>query len=244
MKKAKTKLGASLRAARLQAGMNQADVAQRLSVAPATVSNWETGRSRPNDGQREELDTFLRAFDGVEAGTEPLVMSYSAWLARERNKREMTVYELAKKSGISEQAIYSIESGKSANPQTKTRVALGKALGEREPDDVASATVEAALIPDLGSLIDFDTSDAGTWPREPGVYVFYDISDRPIYVGKAANIKQRIGQHVEKFWFKPPIVERGSYIRIDDENLRSQVEKILIGFLKSNAVINRQLVVR
>lgn len=244
MKTAKTKTGARLRSARIQAGMNQADVAKRLSVSGATVSNWETGRSKPNTGQLAELEEFLRALDGVTGGNEPLVMPYTAWLARERNQRGMTVYELASKSGVSEQAIYSIESGRSTNPQTKTRKALGRALGAKEPDEVAVAAVESALIPNLGSLVDFDTSQSQTWPRDPGVYVFYDISDRPIYVGKAADIRQRIGQHQEKFWFKPPIVERGSYIRIDDENLRSQIEKILIGFLKSNAVMNRQFVER
>ena len=69
------------------------------------------------------------------------------------------------------------------------------------------------------------------------MYVFYDISDRPVYVGKAAVIRDRVRNHYEKFWFKSPIVDHAAYIEIQDERLRTQIEQILIKFLKSNAVL-------
>jgi len=50
--------------------------------------------------------------------------------------------------------------------------------------------------------------------------------------------------HNDRFWFKRPIVERASYIPIKDKNLRRQIETILIKFLKSNAIINKQGVER
>jgi hypothetical protein len=46
------------------------------------------------------------------------------------------------------------------------------------------------------------------------------------------------------FWFKSPIVEKGAYVHIKDSKLRHQVEQILIKFLKSNAVLNKQSVER
>ena len=49
---------------------------------------------------------------------------------------------------------------------------------------------------------------------------------------------RRISEHEDKFWFKPPIVESGSYIEIVDKRLRKQIETLLIKFLKSNAVLN------
>ncbi len=95
-----------------------------------------------------------------------------------------------------------------------------------------------------GQLTDFDPNNDDDLPDAPGVYVFYDISQRPIYVGESGNIAGRIRQHRDKFWFKPPIVELGAYIAIYEDGLRKSVEKVLIRFLKSNAVINKQNVDR
>lgn len=92
----------------------------------------------------------------------------------------------------------------------------------------------------FGSLTDFDPYDAEDRPKLSGVYVFYDISDRPIYVGQAKNISNRVKAHSDKFWFKRPIVERAAFIEIRAATLRSQIEQILIKFLKSNAVLNKQ----
>jgi hypothetical protein len=74
--------------------------------------------------------------------------------------------------------------------------------------------------------------------------VFYDISGRPIYVGKATNIADRVGDHKEKFWFRQPIVQTAAYIEIRDKTLRDQLETVLIQFLKNNAVINKNKTAR
>jgi hypothetical protein len=71
--------------------------------------------------------------------------------------------------------------------------------------------------------------------------VFYDVSDRPIYVGESGNIRSRIkNDHTEKFWYRTPIVDKASYVRVDDQTLRRQLESTLIKFLKSNAVVNQR----
>lgn len=74
--------------------------------------------------------------------------------------------------------------------------------------------------------------------------MFYDISERPIYVGKAQKISMRVKDHKEKFWFRSPVVANAAYVQINDKRLRHQVEQIMIKFLKKNAVINKQSVDR
>jgi hypothetical protein len=70
------------------------------------------------------------------------------------------------------------------------------------------------------------------------------ISDRPIYVGQGQKISARLRDHREKFWFKQPIVQNAAFVGVADKVLREQIEKVLIKFLKSNAVLNQQNVVR
>lgn len=45
----------TLRAARVNANMTLADVANKMGVAKQTISNWENGKSEPKISQMEEL---------------------------------------------------------------------------------------------------------------------------------------------------------------------------------------------
>lgn len=96
----------------------------------------------------------------------------------------------------------------------------------------------------MAELIDFNPHDPTDQPNKPEVYVFYDISGRPIYVGQANNIADRVDDHKEKFRFKQPIVQTAAYIEMGDKKLRDQVETVLIQFLKNNAVINKNKTAR
>lgn len=170
---------------------------------------------------------------------------FGQWLRENRTKKSLSVNELADKSGISFVQIYNIESGRSQNPQDRTRRKLSEALGETVSPEIVKATEDAAKIEDIGEFVDFDPQDENDWPPEPGIYVFYDISDRPIYVGQSKDIRDRIkNDHFTRFWFKPPIVQGAAYIKIEDEILRKKIEKVMIRFMKSNAVINKQHVER
>ena len=171
--------------------------------------------------------------------------SFGEWLRGERARREWAQQELAGKAGISQPHVANLESGRSGNPRPGTVRKLEAALGINVPDLVARDTEEAAEIVGLGALVDFDPYDPDL-PDVAGVYVFYDISDRPIYVGRSSRgtIAGRVRNHNEKFWFKRPIVNNAAYIQIDDEALCVQLEQVLIKFLKSNAVLNKQLVNR
>ena len=140
--------------------------------------------------------------------------------------------------------IYNIETGRTENPRASTRAKIESALGAEVPRAVAKAAAREAHIGGLGQLVDFDPHDENDYPAEPGVYVFYDISERPVYVGESSDIRRRTRTHNNEFWYRTPIVYKASYVRVEDQALRRQLESTLIKFLKSNAVINRQQVVR
>jgi transcriptional regulator with XRE-family HTH domain len=96
-----------------------------------------------------------------------------AWLKRTRLKKKLSVPELASQSDISALAIYNIESGLRKRPQLKTLAKLESALGEIIPAKALENAKKDATI-----------TRVREWPSRPGVYVLYDISDRPIYVGR------------------------------------------------------------
>lgn len=234
----------ALRSSRLAAGLSQGEVAERLQVSQATVSNWELGKTEPSRRQIEELESFLGPLSAEDissssATTPSEVSPFGVWLNATRVRKGLTVPELAQRAGVSIMTVYNLESGRINNPQERTKEALTRALDSDISREAAQATEEAANIEGLGSLVDFDPYDEASLPAVAGVYMFYDISDRPIYVGQSSNIRQRIrNDHVDKFWFKRPIVELGAYVEIKEQKLRGQIEKILIRFLKSNALIN------
>jgi transcriptional regulator with XRE-family HTH domain len=152
----------------------------------------------------------------------------------------MSVGELAAKAGISAQAIYNIESGRIENPRAETVRRLEEALGEDLPSETKQEIREEATVEGVGEFFEFDPLNKQDWPDVPGIYVLYDISERPIYVGQGGSIKRRLQDHEEKFWFKSPIVSTAAYIKVHDAELRKKFETILIRFLKRNAVINKQ----
>ena len=50
----------SLKAARVNAGLRQADVAKELGVTPDTVGNWENGKTYMNGKQLQRLCALYR----------------------------------------------------------------------------------------------------------------------------------------------------------------------------------------
>src|SRR5207249_8614053 len=212
-------------------------------------SNEQNGRSRRSLGiedggkaaapSRGSSDATTTASAAVEAPS-----AFGTWLSRARLEKRMSVAELAESSGVSGPAIYNIESGRIANPRAETVRRLEKGLGQDLPTEAKEELKEESTIEGVGEFVDFDPHDAEDRPAVSGVYVLYDISERPIYVGEGGSIRKRIKDHEEKFWFKQPIVETAAYVKIDDEALRNKVETVLIRFLKSNAVINKKNVDR
>lgn len=239
--KAVKKIGKKIKTGRIRSGLSQQELAMKVDVSQALISQWERGQSKPNNTQLDDLQTVLGGITEEEASSDQSLPPVATWLARSLSKKNMTANELAKKSGVSAPTVYNLLNGGAQNPQQRTLKSLESALSQKFENDVGS---ESKGVPGIGELIDFNPHDEADHPHKPGVYVFYDISGRPIYVGKASDIGQRVDDHKEKFWFKQPIVETAAYIEIDDKNLRDQVETVLIQFLKKNAVINKNKTAR
>lgn len=239
--------GPWLREVRESKRMTQAALGKAVGVSQTMVSTWERSTGWPDDEWIELLEQALDTRFGVSAEeheTSAETGAFGQWLRRTRVERAMSVRELSQASGVSLPSVYNIETGKTPNPRQQTRVRLEKALGETTPTSVTAVVQEQSSIVGLGALTDFDPHDDTDLPTDPGVYVFYDISQRPIYVGQSDNIRRRVRDHSDKFWFKSPIVETASYVAIPDNDLRKKIEQILIKFLKSNAVINQRHVER
>jgi transcriptional regulator with XRE-family HTH domain len=242
--------GERMRRGRIKNAWSQAELGEKLDVAQATISNWEVGRVIPNREQKARLREVLgldqvEPTSSVENHAEAVGPSaFGSWLNRARLEKSMSVAELASKAEVSVPAIYSIESGRIENPRADTVRRLEKALGTELPAETKKEIREEATVEGVGEFFEFDPHNKNDWPEGPGIYVLYDVSERPVYVGQGSSIRKRIQDHEEKFWFKAPIVSQGSYIKIEEAGLRRKIETILIRFLKRNAVINKQNVER
>ncbi len=243
---AKKTIGEAIRVARQQNALSQKELASKVGVTQATVSFWESGKGEPDETHKEKLQTILGADTLTQklTGQQDESSVLAAWLSRARQEAHMTVAQLAEKANLSGQAIYNIEAGRAQNPRRRTIQLLEKSLGKKFEQEFEEEIRKTSIVEGIGEFQDFDPHDNADWPSEPGIYVFYDISERPVYVGMASDIAERIRGHEDRFWFKRPIVERASYIPVKEKRLRKQIETILIKFLKSNAIINKQGVER
>lgn len=237
-------LGKRIRRAREKEGLTQAKLAEKIGVTSASVSTWEAGGGI-SENNKKKLEKILGPLSPAKTKKASMVLedeisSFGIWLREQRENKSLSVPELSNLSKISRPTIYFIENGKIQNPQVSTRNKLAQALDQSVPEQVIQDTEQDQEIAGLGSLTDFDPYLKTEWPQCSGVYVLYDISQRPIYVGKGENIASRLKHHHDRFWFKSPIVEHGSYIEVKDKELRHKLEQAMIKFLKSNAVINRQ----
>lgn len=238
---------ARIRSARRDRGLSVKQLSEESGLSVPTIYGIERGRSaNPHEDTVRKLEKALESLK-AEATTDSSADSsnqLSDWLSRARNAKGLSVARLSDKSGLSAPAIYSIESGRIVNPRQSTIKKLERVLESPLSNEIKREIRAEATIAGLGEFIEFDPHIADDIPAEPGIYMLYDISERPIYVGQGGNIRARIASHIDKFWFKRPIVEAAAYVKIDEKSLREKVEKLLIRFLKSNAVINKQNVDR
>lgn len=252
----KLRFGPKTKKARVRLGIAQSELGKKLlpPVSQALISQWENEVAYPSQDQKQQIQKILgqsttegKAEDHNELDEDDLIEGPSAigvWLNKERLAKGLSVPELATKSGLSPFSIYNIESGRSQNPQRATIDKLEKALGKQLSLEAKEEAKEEATIEGVGEWFNFDPNNQIEWPTVAGIYVLYDISDRPVYVGQGQKIATRLRDHHEKFWFRQPIVQNAAYVGIDNKLLREQIERVLIKFLKSNAVLNQQNVDR
>ena len=175
-----TDLGKKIKEARKAKNMSQKQLAERLEIAQGVVSRWEQGKASPRRENIEKIEVNL-----------DLVLNIGGWIRRKREEIGMSVPELAEKSGVSIPTIYNIEKGQSENPREATVKNLETVLRDRVPGEVKAASAEASGIEGLGWLQDFEPHDKNEWPDAPGIYLFYDVSQRLVYVGQSGSIKNR-----------------------------------------------------
>ena len=160
-------------------------------------------------------------------------------------KNNVSIANLVEKTGITYTGIWNIVKGNTVSPRLETRRKLAEALNETIPVEVeAEIQNQAAPIPGF-EWADFTPTDLETVPQKSGVYVFYDVTDRPVYVGKSSkNVRTRVKDHQTRFWFKSPLVVRGAFLSVPDPDLCLKIETILIKFMGKHALLNSKGVVR
>jgi transcriptional regulator with XRE-family HTH domain len=247
------KFGPRVKKARVRQGLTQKELGKKLHprVSQATISQWETEFANPSDDYRTQLrrilgwsssDSEAKSVPGSEnAESIESPSAIGAWLNRTRLEQKLSVPELADKAGLSAVALYNIESGRSQSPQRKTVAKLERHLGSnyrqrpkkrRRPRQRSRELANGLILTRIPKL-------TGQPWRE---YMFCTISVTD--PGQGQNISTRLRDHHQKFWFRPPIVQNAAFAGIDNKELREQIEKVLIKFLKSNAVLNQQNVDR
>lgn len=233
-----------IKKARMSLGLSQEEFGTKLGLSGAAVSLLERGETSPIDV--DETDPRENAWRALLTGDAEAIAQLptplAAWLRSARTRLRLTLAQLSDKCKITDYRLRGMEKGQH-QPTAQVLRRLEDALGEQAPS-ASAPPISNISIAGVGALQDFDPHNVNDRPVCAGVYVFYDISDRSIYVGESKNIRLRIRQHEEKFWFKRPLVEYAAYIQVDDDNLRKGIEQILINFLRSNAVLNRQHVLR
>ncbi len=176
--------------------------------------------------------------DSVAAEVDP-GSAFGDWLRAEMKKKGMTIPTLSAATEITYKGIWNIVNGVTRSPRPETRKKLADAIQGIVPAEVeAKIESEATPLPGL-AWVDFTPNDLETVPKQGGVYVFYDITDRPVYVGKSdRNVRNRVRDHQTRFWFKYPLVVRGSFLAVADPVLCVQIETVLIKFLGKHALLN------
>lgn len=180
-------------------------------------------------------------FEGVRESTTTL----GEWLTQEMERQGMSIGDLVQRTGLTYTGIWNIVQGNTVSPRDETRRKLAAALQQAIPAAVEiEVEHQASAIPGY-DWVDFTPSDIETVPDQGGVYVFYDITDRPVYVGKASkSARARVKDHQTRFWFKAPLVVRGAFLSVSDPEMGSKIEMILIKFLGKHALLNSKGAIR
>ena len=221
-------------------GWTQTKLAEELDVSQPLINHWVKGRQRPNAEMREKLVEVFGAGFGEE---ETFGRTLGEWLRSKREKQKLTIKELADKTGLSWLGIKNIEDGNIQSPHKATLKSLEKVLGKLPA--VQSKDVEEAR--DVGGF-DFEgTFDVKEWESnaKPGekiqcIYVIYDKSNRPVYIGQTNDLRSRFKNHEREFWWKEPIAQRFAYIVVKDSEFRKKAEKVMIKLVGTHALMNEQ----
>lgn len=166
--------------------------------------------------------------------------SVGTWLAETRIRNGKSVEDLANQSNVNSMTIEMIESGRTKFPRQATVDRLATALVSTPPAELRARRAGFEAATGIGAFEDFDPHAPDEVPISPGVYIFYDRNSRPLYVGQTSNLRRRVKQHREKYWFRAELLESASFIPIKDAKLRARVEEVLLYVLRDITVLNER----
>jgi transcriptional regulator with XRE-family HTH domain len=112
--------------------------------------------------------------------------SFGKWLRSEMAKQDTSIQDLADKTGLTYVGIWNIVRGNTKWPREATREKISRALNSQVPSEVETEITNQSSV--SGYIwTDFSPYDLQTIPELGGIYVFYDITDRPVYVGNSTD---------------------------------------------------------
>jgi transcriptional regulator with XRE-family HTH domain len=166
--------GRLLRQFREENDFNQETLARRLNVTQPTISNWESGKSWPNE---REIQIIVRKLgisvkrsdgEGLPDLSKDNASQFGNWLRRARADKGWTQKELADRAGISSQTISLIENGFITSPQKATIKNLEQALGEKAvPEKEKQREIQETK--DIGEYEEVDAASIDSVPERPGM---------------------------------------------------------------------------
>jgi len=171
------------------------------------------------------------------------VSAWGGWLKDEIRKQNAKVAELSEKSGVSSSTFYKIMAGGVANPAPEIRDKIEGALGCSPSIELLEDISQQTRIPGFdGVFLSFDPHNNEDTYEGSAVYIIYDITKRPVYIGEGGSLRKRMKDHnsghSRKWWWSKPIVEHGAYLQVGGRDERQKIEKLLIKFLGNNALFN------
>jgi transcriptional regulator with XRE-family HTH domain len=251
-----TALGRALRRARNRENLTQQALADKLTKAvgskvfPSYICNWENDDKGPPDKYipyiEEILGPITKKATRKEKDAEIIeheTSDFGVWMRNTREEKGLSRYELAQQTGLAVPTIYFIESGRVTNPQDATKEKIYKVLGKQPPEQHVTKRKHPTY--NGKNVHGFNPMDRSDWPPKgsSGVYVLYDKTHHPVYVGESIHIGIRLGEHKDyeqkEFdkWFDATAVY-GSYIEVADEKARIELEWVMIRFLKDSLLFN------
>lgn len=219
-----------LRDRRYTIGLSQKELANLIGYSTSWVSQLEGGKKNLSE---EVYQSILEALGYQEADGE----KFRFWLINVIVKSGLDIWDFSEAAEVEWSILLEVitRNADACDDETLRRIEAFSGSTYKKAKGRTSSVDGYQT-----ELVSFDVYDKSTHPDQGGVYIFYDITGRPVYIGKSQNIKRRIRDHAEKKWFLAPFVQKGAYVLIEDELLCSFVENLLIRVIGQNLVLNKQ----
>jgi transcriptional regulator with XRE-family HTH domain len=236
----------------------QAEIANSIGTQQPIVSLLKKGKISSESKNFEKWSKNLQGLITEESVLEEVDAkalrveeseNYAEWFTNIILSHEISLTELADRTGLTYQGLYRIYNGDTVNPQKATREKIRKALetwvGLKE---FAQAPAENQS--DIVVNIPFTEADIDQAPALIGVYAIHDRRGYPTYVGKG-RIKNRLKKHREHRAFLDSrvansfsyfIIEKNGLLKEEASAQSFELEKILIKFLGNAILLNKNLI--